>query len=235
MDLACPVFIAEAAPGLCRQFDIYCERVGLAFDAEPLNALSGLLTIIVAGAAIRLHRLRPNRDAAGLIWAMIVALALGGVGAFLFHTTATVWALWLDMMPFLVFMLLVLWLTLTRHYNWPWWGAALALLAFFAVTFGAGPLIPRGLLPGGAYYLPPLAVLLVVTILLWRRGAAAATAYGLATVVFAAALAARELDEPLCAILPFGTHFLWHVLAALLTWILIRAAILYAPPRRIAG
>ena len=46
-----------------------------------------------------------------------------------------------------------------------------------------------------------------------------------------AAFAARELDGPLCAENPAGTHFLWHLFAALLAYILIRAAILYAPPR----
>ncbi|SDB22842.1 ceramidase domain-containing protein [Bauldia litoralis] len=229
MDLVCPALIADAAPALCRQFDVYCERIGFGLDAEPLNALTNVAMLVVAAFAARLQIARPNRDAAGLIWAAIIAVALGGIGATLFHTTATVWAVWADMMPFLVFMMIILWLALTRHFGWPAWAAVIAVLGFLAITFGSGPLIPRGLLPGGAYYLPPLLVLFAVAVILQRRGSKAGVSYLLASIVFLGALAARESDGPLCAAIPFGTHFLWHLLAALLAWILIRSAILDTP------
>jgi hypothetical protein len=64
------------------------------------------------------------------------------------------------------------------------------------------------------------------------RGAPAGPSYLADTVVFAAAIAFRQLDGPLCDTFPGGTHFLWHTLAALLAFILIRAAILHAPARR---
>lgn len=231
MEIACPALIAETAPALCRQIDNYCERIGLALDAEPLNAVTNIAMIVVAIAVARLQIVRPNRDAQALIWGAIVAVAIGGVGALLFHTTAALWAVWADMVPFLVFMLIILWLTLTRHFGWRPWAAGAALAAFLSVTIGIGPLIPRGLLPASAYYLPPLIVLFVVAILLRLRRSPAATGYLAAAFVFLAALAARELDEPLCGVIPFGTHFLWHLLAALLAWILIRTAILHTPPR----
>jgi hypothetical protein len=218
-------------PGLCRTVDAYCERTSDALDAEPLNALTNVGMLIAAWAAARLQRRQPNQDAAGLITAMIVAIVAGGVGAFLFHTTATVWAVVLDMLPFLVFMLLVLWLTVTRFFAWTSLWAAMALAAFVAIMLGGGALVPRGLLPGGTYYLLPLVVLVIVAVLLSLRGSPAGPSYLAAAFVFAAAFAARELDGPLCAAIPAGTHFLWHLFAALLAYILIRAAILYAPPR----
>jgi hypothetical protein len=163
---------------------------------------------------------------------MIVAIIAGGIGAFLFHTTATVWAVVLDMLPFLVFMLLVLWLTLTRLFAWSPLAAAIGLAAFVAVMLVGGTLVPRGLLPTGVYYLLPLVVLVIVAVLLSLRRSPAAPSYLAAAFVFAAAFAARELDGPLCGAIPIGTHFLWHLFAALLAFILIRAAILYAPPKR---
>jgi hypothetical protein len=135
------------------------------------------------------------------------------------------------MLPFLVFMLLVLWLTLTRFFAWPPRAAALGLVAFVAVMLGGAVLVPRGLLPSGAYYLLPLIVLVAVAVILTLRRSPAAPSYLAAAMVFAAAFASRELDGPLCNALPIGTHFLWHLFAALLAFILIRAAILYAPPR----
>jgi hypothetical protein len=170
-------------------------------------------------------------DTEKVITAMIVAIVAGGVGAFLFHTTATVWAVGLDVLPFLVFMLLVLWLTLTRFFAWPPLMAAIGVAVFIAVVFGGGVVVARGMLPAGAYYLPPLAVLVVVAVILWFRGSPAGPSYFAAALVFAMAFAARELDDPLCPAIPVGTHFVWHLLAALIAFILIRAAILYAPSR----
>jgi hypothetical protein len=231
MAAACPAFLADAVPGLCRTVDAYCERTSAAFDAEPLNAVTNVLMLVAAWGAARLQRRHPNHDASGLITAMIVAIVAGGVGAFLFHTTATVWAVILDMAPFLVFMLLVLWLTLTRFFAWPPIAAAGGLAAFILVIVGGGTLAPHGLLPDGAYYMVPLAVLAVVALILLVRRSPAGPSYLAATAVFAAAIAARQLDGPLCGAIPFGTHFLWHTFAALLAFILIRAAILHAPAR----
>ena len=232
MAVACPGFIADAVPGLCRTIDAYCERTSDAFDAEPLNAATNIGMFLAAWMAARLQRRHPNRDAAGLIAAMIGCIVAGGIGAFLFHTTATVWAVVLDMLPFLVFMLLVLWLTLTRFFGWASGRAAVGLLGFVAVMVAGGTLVPRGLLPGGTHYLLPLAVLFAVAVVLCLRRSPAGPSYLAAAAVFAAAFAARELDGPLCGPLPVGTHFLWHLLAALLTYVLIRAAILHAPPRQ---
>lgn len=116
MAVICPTLIAETAPGLCRQIDNYCERRDLTLLGEPLNALTNLAMIVVAIAMARLQVAHPNRDAAGLIWACIVAVFIGGIGATLFHTTATLWALITDMAPFLVFMLLILWLTMSPSF-----------------------------------------------------------------------------------------------------------------------
>lgn len=231
MAVACPGFLIAWMPGLCRTVDAYCERTGDALDAEPLNAITNAGMLVAAWAAARLQRRRPNRDAAGLIAAMIVAIVAGGIGAFLFHTTATVWAVILDMAPFFVFMLLVLWLTLTRFFGWTPVAASLGLAAFVAAVFGGGAVLPRGMVSAAAYYLLPLMVLFAVAVILMVRRSPAGPSYLAAAFVFAAAFAARQLDGPLCATLPVGTHFLWHLFAALLAFILIRAAILHAPPR----
>lgn len=76
---------------LARQIDIYCERVGAAFWAEPLNALSNL-AFIVAGLAVLWRQGR--RGGAGLgAEALAVALAACGIVAFFAHTIALLFAL----------------------------------------------------------------------------------------------------------------------------------------------
>jgi hypothetical protein len=234
MAAACPAIVAGRWPDLCRTVDAYCERTRDAFDAEPLNAATSLAMLIAAAAAVRLLRRHPRPAAGGLIVAMIATIVAGGFGAFLFHTTAAVWAVWIDVLPFLVFMLLALWLTLTRFLGWSAPAAWAGLAAFIAVAFGAAGVMPGGL-SALAYYLVPLFTLLLAALALLRQGSPAASSYLAATAVFAAALAARQLDEPLCPAIATGTHFLWHLLAALLAFILIRAAIRHASPRKLGG
>ena len=50
-----------------------------------------------------------------------------------------------------------------------------------------------------------------------------------ATGVFVLSLTARTLDVPIGPSFPLGTHFLWHVLNAVLVYLVVRVAILYAP------
>ena len=51
----------------------------------------------------------------------------------------------------------------------------------------------------------------------------------LAGAAFAVSLTMRSLDGPLCGVFPLGTHWLWHLLNALVLYLLLRAAVLYGP------
>jgi hypothetical protein len=129
-----PTLIGDHYPGLCHAVDIYCERTTSALDAEPVNALTNVAFLIAAGCAWRLQSGRTNPVATGLIRALIVITAVVGLGSFLFHTVATRWAEWGDVIPIVVFMLLFLWLVLTHFFGWSLWTKLITLLSFVAVT-----------------------------------------------------------------------------------------------------
>jgi len=81
-----------------------------------------------------------------------------------------------------------------------------------------------GLIPGlgsSASYAP---VPLLIAGYAWlMRTRAPDTARGLAigAGLLVLSLTARTLDEPLCGALPMGTHFLWHILnAVMLGWMI---------------
>ncbi|GAU84397.1 hypothetical protein [Bosea sp. BIWAKO-01] len=57
------------------------------------------------------------------------------------------------------------------------------------------------------------------------EGDAAARLLGLAGFVFALSLSLRTLDLILCQSVPFGTHWLWHLLNAMVLYLLLRAVI----------
>ncbi len=229
MSLACPALIGAHFPELCRAVDLYCERTTPALDAEPVNALTNLAFLVAAGIAWRLHARHPNPAAAGIIRALIAVTALVGLGSFLFHTVATRWAEWGDIIPIVIFMLLFLWFVLDRFFGWSFWARLLGLLLFVAVTLALEVVLPRTALWGGALYVPALVLLIAISAVLYGRQHDAGEAMFAAAGVFVLSFAARSLDQPICPIFRLGTHFLWHLLNATLLYLLLRVAALYAP------
>jgi hypothetical protein len=49
--------------------------------------------------------------------------------------------------------------------------------------------------------------------------------------VYLAALFFRTIDNEVCTVLPIGTHFLWHILIGLVTYLAMRPLILSIAPR----
>jgi len=229
MSLACPSVIAAYAPALCRAVDHYCERTSPALDAEPLNALTNIAFLVAAVAAWRLLAAHPRAGARAQIGILIAVTALVGLGSFLFHTVATRWAEWGDVIPILAFMLLYLQLVLARFFAWRLGWRLAGLVSFAAITFALEAAVPGDVLWGGALYLPALLFCATAGAVLLRRRPAAGRAMLGATAVFLASFAARTADAPLCPSFPLGTHFLWHLLNALLLYLLIRIAVVHGP------
>ena len=210
------------AEGWSVQIDAYCERVGFGFWAEPLNAVTNaafLIAAAVAGWALyRRGRLEPGSS---VLLALLVAI---GVGSFLFHTVATRWAALADTLPIGLFIVAYLMLTLQRGFRLGWGIAIPAGIAFvplagalgYGIAFWTG-----GLFGGSSAYMPALLVLVVCALLLLRIHPGVARNLLIAAGLFVASLTFRTLDAPLCGSVPFGTHFMWHVLNATLLGLLI--------------
>ena len=81
-------------------------------------------------------------------------------------------------------------------------------------------------------YLPTVLVLIILGLALRRHRPAVGRPLFIAVGVFLMSFTARTLDAPLCAYMPIGTHFLWHILNAVLLYLLARVAILHAPLSR---
>ncbi|GAB4352818.1 MAG: ceramidase domain-containing protein [Kiloniellaceae bacterium] len=203
-----------------RAIDIYCERLGPGLWAEPLNAVSNL-AFIVAGlllvAALRRADAVVRRDPA--IVALTVLLFAIGIGSALFHTFAVVWAALADVIPIALFILLYMYLALRRLVALPLWGCALGLAAVLALTVG----MPLAFGFSVSTYGVALAAMLIVGGFLHvaRRHPAGPRILA-AAGLFAVSLALRTADEPLCAALPIGTHYFWHLFNAMVLYSLVR-------------
>ncbi len=198
--------------------DGYCERTDPSFWSEPLNALTNLAFVVAA--AVMWRRTRGTRT--GVQAVLILLLFAIGVGSGLFHTFATRWAGVADVAPIALFILAYLFAANRDLWRMPLWAAALGTAAFLPYAAAAGGAFAA--LPffavSAAYW--PVALLIAVYGLLLLRGAPR-TGRGMliGAALLTASLVARSLDGALCAAVPLGTHWLWHLLnGVLLGWMI---------------
>jgi len=225
----------------------YCER---GFDpglwAEPANALSNAAFILVAGlAVVRMAQplppgtSPPDPMTARFVPVLIALVALIGVGSFLFHVLATRWAQLADVLPIGAFIVLYLMFALRclARLSIPAASVGLvALIAAFALSMAFCPSAISGP-PGGPAclnntlgYAPALVALFAVALLLHRQSHPAAGRLFVAAGVLLLSMAMRTIDLDRCAALslsgrPLGSHFLWHLLNALVLHLLLIVAI----------
>lgn len=190
--------------------DGYCERLDASYWAEPVNALTNAAFVI---AAVVLWR---RSDQVTLARAMCVVLGLIGIGSFLFHTHANRLTVMMDVTPILAFILLYVFAASRDMLAMKGWQAALSTLAFLPYAAAAGYLFAQVPGLGGSAGYAPVPVLILLYA--WLMRAIPSTARGLAAgaAVLVVSLTFRTLDGPLCSALPLGTHFLWHILNALM-------------------
>ena len=199
--------------------DLYCERIGVEFWAEPINALTNISFILAAWSAWRLSSrssaLSPD------IWVLLATTVAIGIGSFVFHTVATNWARVFDVLPILVFQLLFLWFYVRRIVGLTRLTAGLLLAGFLAAAF-LGRQFPA-VLNGSLIYAPSLLAILALGLYHARTAAIGRFDLLAAAAVLAAALFFRTIDNAVCTAFPYGTHFLWHLLNGLVVYLAIRA------------
>ena len=203
--------------------DAYCERVGMGVFAEPLNAVSNVSFLLAALAAWVLAK-RTGALSVG-VRVLIAIGASVGIGSILWHTYPTMLTLILDSVPILIFIIWYIWLYARNVIGMRPLFAVACAAAFLLATFLALPF--SGVLHGAFVYTPGLIVTLVLGVLHARARRRAARFTLLAAAgVYLAALFFRTIDNEVCPVLPIGTHFLWHLLIGLVTYLAMRPLIL---------
>ena len=203
--------------------DAYCERVGMGVFAEPLNAVSNVSFLLAALAAWVLAK-RTGALSVG-VRVLIAIGASVGIGSILWHTYPTMLTLILDSVPILIFIIWYIWLYARNVIGMRPLFAVASAAAFLLATFLALPF--AGVLHGAFVYTPGLIVTLVLGVFHARERRRAARFTLLAAAgVYLAALFFRTIDNEVCPVLPIGTHFLWHLLIGLVTYLAMRPLIL---------
>jgi hypothetical protein len=209
--------------------DLYCERLGPGLWAEPVNALTNVGFLVAAWACWSLARRSGALTAPVVV--LIALVGAVGVGSMLFHTFATPWARVLDVVPILLFQLHFLWLYTRGVVRLPRPASALAVAAVLAAALGAR-LFPS-MLNGSLTYVPALLVLLGLGIYHLRFSKHAPAALIAAAGLFALSIVLRAVDSHACAYVEVGTHFLWHLLNAVVVYLAFRGLVANRPDERV--
>jgi hypothetical protein len=203
-----------------RQVDGYCERLDAGYWSEPVNAVSNAGFLLAALVCWRLIGARRDPGAR----ALAAILAAIGIGSYLFHTHAQVWALYADVIPIQVFILVYLYLATVRFFAAPRWAglAAVALFIPYAAAVAAAVGAAVGPLNGSTGYVPVPILIAGYGLVLARRAPATARGLGVGAALLAVSLVFRTIDEAACGGFPLGTHFVWHLLNGLmLGWMIL--------------
>ncbi len=207
--------------------DGYCERTDATYWSEPLNALSNLSFIVAAVVGWRMARAASDRSAQ--------LLALGaaaiGVGSYLFHTHATIWAMQADVLPIRGFVLVFVAMAAARFWGAPWWVGLVAAGGFVMLSAGLVAGVGRvvGRFHGSLGYTPIALVMIVVSTALARRAPDVSRGLLTAAAIFLASLTLRTIDPEVCAAWPLGTHFGWHLLNGVVVGLMIAVFIRARP------
>ncbi|HEU0289742.1 MAG TPA: ceramidase domain-containing protein [Burkholderiales bacterium] len=204
--------------------DAYCERTDASFWSEPVNAATNAAFVV---AGVLLWQLIARLRAAGTphpasVRSLPWLLGLIGLASFLFHTLATVWAGLADTLSILLFGCVFLYAFL-RHVAVVAGPIALAGAGLFTLASYFTPsFLPAGLLNQSGAYFPYVAGLLgIAAYLRWRRRPGWRW-FLLGILIFCVSLTLRTIDAHVCSAWPLGTHFLWHVLNAIVLFVLSR-------------
>lgn len=203
--------------------DSYCERVDPTLLSEPMNLATNLAFIAASILAWRYARRRGvTHDSSLMI--LIAWITVVGVGSALFHSFATYWTMWADVVPIGIFVIGALLYFLRKVLGWSHWqvGGGLAL---FVVANAAGLQVPSDWVNGSNGYFGAFAALITLSILARKDHPAAGRRLLGASLAFAVSVTFRSIDLEVCESIPIGTHFLWHSLNGVVLYLIGTAAL----------
>lgn len=211
--------------------DLYCERLGPGILAEPLNAVSNV-AFLLAGGWLYAEARRQGAD----MWTQVLCLwvVAVGIGSLLFHTLATRWAVFADVVPIWSLVLIYIIYALRRYLRLSALGVVRGLAlgaAIVAVAFWLIPESAERATNGSIQYLPALLALLLFPAALYRAGSPAAAPVLAAMAIFVLSLVMRSIDMAVCTAWPSGTHYAWHVLNGIMLAVLLLAALRHGAPQ----
>ncbi|OWU86616.1 membrane protein [Oceanicola sp. 22II-s10i] len=199
-----------------RAVDAYCERLGPGYWAEPVNLLTNLAFMI---AAVIMWRRVEGRTTGRALSAILFVI---GVGSWLFHSHAQAWSGLADVVPIMVFIIAYIFVANRDYLDLvPWRAAVGAVLMFILIGLMGWRFGDYEWLGSSAAYAPVPLVIIAYGTILRRRMPYVSRGLWIGAVLLMVSLTFRTVDMQVCAAWPLGTHFMWHILnAVMLGWMI---------------
>ena len=196
--------------------DGYCERIDASFWSEPLNAVTNAVFLMAAIWVLRREELNNKARALAFLLGMI------GIASFLFHSVATAWAGALDVLFILLFTLLYIFVATEDFLGLPRRSALVVTLGYFPFSVVVDWLtLPLSFLGSTRIYIPILILITLYSLILYKKFPYLSRGLAMGALLLTISMFARSVDLPLCETIPTGTHFLWHVInAIMLAWMI---------------
>ena len=201
---------------LSKPIDIYCERLDIGIWAEPINAVTNIAFILAAIIMwLRCKNLVEGKILSFLLFSI-------GCGSFLFHTYAQTWAGLLDITAILIFILTYIFVANRRFLVWSKMVSLIGVILFFPYQLLLVSILSNIQFFGSSVQYIPVAILIFIYSGLLRKSEPnLSRGLFIGAAILCLSIISRTVDEPLCSILSVGTHFVWHILnAIMLSWMI---------------
>ena len=201
---------------LSKPIDIYCERLDIGIWAEPINAVTNVAFILAAIIMwLRCKNLVEGKILSFLLFSI-------GCGSFLFHTYAQTWAALLDVTPILIFILTYIFVANLKFLAWSKMVSLIGVILFFPYQLLlAGILSNIQFFSSSVQYIPVAILIFIYSGLLRKSEPNLSRGLFIGASILCLSIIFRTIDEPFCSTLSVGTHFVWHILnAIMLSWMI---------------
>ena len=201
---------------LFKSIDIYCERLDIGIWAEPINAVTNVAFILASIFMwLRCKNLLEGRVLSFLLFSI-------GCGSFLFHTFAQTWAAILDVAAILIFILTYIFIANRSFLAWSKMVSLIGVILFFPYQVLLANILSNIQFFGSSVQYIPVAILIFIySGLLRKTQPNLSRGLLIGAIILCLSIVFRIIDEPLCSVLSVGTHFVWHILnAIMLSWMI---------------
>ena len=201
--------------------DGYCERIAPGLMNEPWNALTNLAFIF---AALIVWRYIRDKNPPKISIFLTVTLALIGVGSGFLHTFATVWGAIADVFFIAVFVVTYIYGANKYFLHLKTVFSVLLTLVVFLLLFPIGRAIDFifPFIGESSTYASIATIIFLYGFWLLKSHKDVGLKLLIGASILSISIGFRIIDLPYCEINPLGTHWLWHVLnAVMLSWMIM--------------
>ncbi len=198
----------------------YCERLGNSLFSEPINLISNFAFLLSAFFIFRLYKI--HKISGTWHWVLFYLTLSIGIGSALWHSFRTPTTHAFDAIPIYLFLLTFLFLllkNLTKNIR----KSIIGILGFLLFQIIVSVYLP-GFLNGSIRHVVNASVFILLCLWIYEKKKLNSNLV-IALLMYVFGITFRTIDNSVCSVFPFGTHFLWHVLTAIASYFAVKGLV----------